>query len=223
MLATALWITCAVTASVLTPGDRRQWWFWRHWAATVFGIAGARVRVVGAEALDTNANYVIATNHSSLMDIPALMGWMPIQFKFLAKRELLKVPFIGWYLRRDGHLTVDRANLRSSIASTNECARLIRERHLSVLIFPEGTRSPDGQLQRFRDGAAYLAIASGVPVLPVGILGAWDLLPARSSWFMPAEIELRIGKPVPVESLTAKDRPALTTRLEEDVRRLLEE
>ena len=220
-LATAVWITSYVVVSVLTGGDRCQPWFRRHWAGAVFRIIGVRVRVVGLERLEPGANYVVVSNHSSLMDIPALMGWLPIRFRFLAKRELLNVPFIGWFLRHDGHLTVDRQSLRSSIASTNECARLIREQRLSVLIFPEGTRSPDGGLQRFRDGAAYLAIAAGVPVLPVGVVGAFDVLPARSSWFMPADIELRVGQPVAVEGLTAKDRPALTTRLEEDVRRLL--
>ena len=223
MLITAVGITFAVLVSLLAPGDRRQLWFWHHWGATVLGIARARVRVVGLERFDSTSNYVVVSNHSSLMDIAVLMGWMPVQFKFLAKRELLKVPFIGWYLRRDGHLTVDRKSLRSAIASTNECARLIREKRLSVLIFPEGTRSPDGRLQRFHDGAAYLAIQSGVPVLPVAIVGAFDVLPARSSWFMPADIELRLGQPVPVAGLTARDRPALTARLEQEVRRLLDD
>jgi 1-acyl-sn-glycerol-3-phosphate acyltransferase len=222
MLTTAVLITGAVLVSILAPSERRRLWFWHNWGAAVLGIAGARVRVLGLERFDANSNYVVVSNHSSLMDIAVLMGWLPVPFKFLAKRELLKVPFIGWYLRHDGHLTVDRKSLRSSIESTNECARLIREKHLSVLIFPEGTRSSDGRLQRFRDGAAYLAIASGVPVLPVGIVGAFDVLPARSSWFMPADIELRLGHPVAVDGLTSRDRPALTTRLEQDVRALLE-
>ena len=221
MLATAVMITGYVVVSLLTRGDRYQPWFSHKWAAAVFRIAGARVRIIGVERLDPGSNYVIVANHSSLLDIPVLMGWLPFRFRFLAKRELLKVPFIGWYLRHDGHLTVDRKSLRSSIESTNECARLIREKHLSVLIFPEGTRSSAGQLQRFHDGAAYLAIQSGVGLLPVGIVGTHDVLPARSSWFMPADIELRLGRPLAVDGFTAKDRPALTARLEQDVRNLL--
>ena len=221
MLTTAVLITAAVATVLVAPGGRRQQWFQHTWGAAVLGIVGARVTVVGAEKLDAAANYVVAANHASLMDISVLFGWLPMPFKFLAKRELLKVPFIGWYLRRDGHLTVDRKSLRSSIESTNECARLIREKRLSVLIFPEGTRSPDGELQPFRDGAAYLAIQSGVPLLPVGILGAYDVLPTRSSWFMPGEIELRFGDPIPVEGLTARDRARLTARLEQAVRKLL--
>ncbi len=223
MLTTAVLITAAVIVALIAPGGRRQQWFQHRWGAAVLKVVGAKVRVVGAQRIDPAANYVIGANHGSLMDISVLFGWLPMPFKFLAKRELLNVPFIGWYLRRDGHLTVDRKSLRSSIESTNECARLIREKRLSVLIFPEGTRSPDGKLQSFRDGAAYLAIQSGVPLLPVGIVGAYDVLPARSSWFMPGEIELRFGDPLPVEGLTARDRAALTARLEHAVRELVEQ
>lgn len=223
MLTTAVLITAAVIVALVAPGSRRQQWFQHRWGAAVLAVVGAKVTVVGAEKIDPAANYVVASNHGSLMDISVLFGWLPVPFKFLAKRELLKVPFIGWYLNRDGHLTVDRKSLRSSIESTNECARLIREKRLSVLIFPEGTRSPDGELQRFRDGAAFLAIQSGVPLLPVGIVGAYDILPARSSWFMPGEIELRFGDPISVEGLTSRDRAVLTARLEQAVRDLLDQ
>lgn len=223
MLTTAVLITAAVCTALFAPGSRRQQWFQHTWGAAVLGVVGAKVTVIGAQKLDAAANYVIASNHGSLMDICVLFGWLPMPFKFLAKRELLNVPFIGWYLNRDGHLTVDRKSLRSSIESTNECARLIREKRLSVLIFPEGTRSPDGELQRFRDGAAFLAIQSGVPLLPAAIVGAYDILPARSSWFMPGEIELRFGEPISVEGLTVRDRAGVTTRLERAVRELLDQ
>ena len=186
----------------------------------VLGIVGARVRVIGAERLDPAGNYVVASNHLSLMDTPLLLGWLPVPFKFLAKRELLKVPFIGWYLNRAGHLTVDRGSIRSSLTSMNECARIIRERHLSVLIFPEGTRGL-GELQPFKDGAAYLAIQSGVPLAPVAIRGTERVLAAKSSHFRSGNVELVIGDPLPVARLTLKDRGALTAELEQRVRALL--
>ena len=186
----------------------------------VLVIVGARVSVIGAERLDPAGNYVVASNHLSLMDTPLLLGWLPVPFKFLAKRELLKVPFIGWYLNRAGHLTVDRGSIRSSLTSMNECARIIRERRLSVLIFPEGTRGP-GELQPFKDGAAYLAIQSGVPLAPVAIRGTDRVLAAKSSHFRPGDVELVIGDPLPVDGLTLKDRGALTAELEQRVRALL--
>jgi len=213
-------ITIAVVSSIFSRSKRWQEYLYRKWAAMVLGIVGARVRVIGAERLDPAGNYVVASNHLSLMDTPLLLGWLPVPFKFLAKRELLKVPFIGWYLNRAGHLTVDRGSIRSSLTSMNECARIIRERHLSVLIFPEGTRGL-GELQPFKDGAAYLAIQSGVPLAPVAIRGTERVLAAKSSHFRSGDVELVIGDPLPVAGLTLKDRGALTAELEQRVRALL--
>jgi 1-acyl-sn-glycerol-3-phosphate acyltransferase len=213
-------ISIAVVTSVFIPSQAWQIWMYRRWAAMVLGIAGARVKRVGGERLDVSRNYVIVSNHLSLMDTPVLLRWLPVDFKFLAKQELLKIPFLGWYLKRAGHLTVSRGSIRSSLESMNECARLIRERQLSALIFPEGTRGL-GPLQSFKDGAAYLAIQSGVPVLPVAIWGSQNVLAAKSSHFRSADVELRIGTPVPVEGLTLRDRGALTKQLEQEVRRLL--
>jgi 1-acyl-sn-glycerol-3-phosphate acyltransferase len=155
----------------------------------------------------------------SLVDTPLLFRWLPGNFRFLAKRELLNVPFIGWYLRRGGHLTVSRGSIRSSIESMNEAARLIRERRISVLIFPEGTRSREG-MKEFKDGAAYLAIAAGVPAVPVALVGSDRVLPAKSSYFRPGRVEIRIGDPIPTGQLTLKDRGALTRQLEHCVREL---
>jgi len=219
---TAVMITTAVVTSVVAPGGRWQRFLYRAWASMVLRIAGARVRVHHAGRLDPNANYVVAANHLSLMDTPLMLGHLPIEFKFLAKRELLKTPFIGWYLRRGGHLTVDRGSLRSSLESMNECARLIRERKLSVLIFPEGTRGL-GQLQPFKDGAAYLAIQSGVPVAPVAIHGTEYVLPAKSSHFRAADVDVIIGEPLPVTGLTLKDRGRLTAELHAKVSEMLAE
>lgn len=218
---TAVMITIAVVTSVFAPSGPWQRFLYRSWASMVLFVIGARVRVRGLENLDPNANYVVASNHLSLMDTPLLFGSMPVDFKFLAKRELLKVPFIGWYLKRGGHLTVSRGSVRSSLESMNECAALIRERRLSVLIFPEGTRGL-GELQPFKDGAAYLAIQSGVPLAPVAIAGTQNVLPAKSSYFRSADVELRIGEPMPVAGLTLKDRRELTHQLEQRVRTLLE-
>jgi 1-acyl-sn-glycerol-3-phosphate acyltransferase len=221
VLATAAFITTAVATSVFAPNGAWQVFLYRLWASTVLALFGARVRVTGAENLQPGQNYVIVSNHLSLVDTPVLLKGLPVPFKFLAKRELLAVPFIGWYLRRAGHLTVDRASLRSSIQSMNECARLIRERSLSVLIFAEGTRSLTGHLQPFKDGAAYLAIQSGVPAAPAALVGSWHILPAKDSCFLPGQVELRIGQPVSPAGFTLKDRPAFTRILEQRVTALL--
>lgn len=213
-------ISIAVVTSVFIPSQKWQIWLYRRWAAMVLGIAGARVSVVGADRVDATRNYIIASNHLSLMDTPVVLRRLPVDFKFLAKQELLKIPFLGWYLKRAGHLTVSRGSIRSSLESMNECARLVRERRLSVLIFPEGTRGL-GPLQSFKEGAAYLAIQSGVPLLPVAIWGTQNVLSAKTSHFRSAPVELRLGAPIEVDGLTLRDRALLTRRLEQEVRLLL--
>jgi 1-acyl-sn-glycerol-3-phosphate acyltransferase len=215
-------ISAAILCGLLYRSRRLQRWFYRAWGHTVLAIVGGRPRrLSGGGDLEPDGSYVFACNHLSLMDIPVLMALLPVDFRLLAKRELLKVPFIGWYLSRGGHLTVDRSSARSGVASMNECARLIRERRLSVAIFPEGTRSPDGRLQPFKDGAAWLAIQAGVPLVPVVIDGTWELLPNKTSCFVPSEIEVRIGAPIAPAGHDLKSRGQLTAEAQERVAVLL--
>lgn len=216
---TASMICLAVILSVLGAGPRVQRVWYRWWAGAVLGVMGVRIRVTGAEHMDPGQNYIIVSNHMSLVDTPLMFRCMPVDFKFLAKRELLKVPFIGWYLRRGGHLTVDRGSVRSAIASMNEAAALARERRLSVLIFPEGTRSTAG-IQPFKEGAAYLALASQIPIVPVALVGTDRILPARSSWFRAGEVEVRIGTPIPTSGRTLKERAEVTREAENQVKAL---
>jgi 1-acyl-sn-glycerol-3-phosphate acyltransferase len=195
----------------------------RVWGAILLFIFGARGRVRGIENLVPGQHYVIASNHLSLVDTPVMVRWMPMTFKFVVKHELLKVPFIGWYLACAGHPAVDRSSVRSALEGMNKAARLIRDRRLSVLLFAEGTRSLDGTMQPFKDGAAYLAIASGVPLAPVALVGTGHILPARSSHFRSGRIEVRIGEPIPVDGYTLKDRRAVTELLQTRVAALLAE
>lgn len=218
---TAVLITTAVVTSPFAASGPWQTRLYRFWARAVLALFGARVRVSGAELLPPGGHYVFVSNHLSLADTPVMLHALPAPFKFLAKRELLRVPFIGWYLRRAGHLTVDRRSVRSSIESLNEAARLIRERSLSVLIFAEGRRSPDGTLQPFKDGAAWLAIESGAEAVPVAILGTDRLLPAMDSCILPGDVEVRIGEPLSPAGFTLRERGAFTSLLEERVRLLL--
>jgi 1-acyl-sn-glycerol-3-phosphate acyltransferase len=220
-LVTAFLITLAIATSPFAPAGRWQTRLYRLWARAVLAIFGVRVRVTGAENLRPDGHYVIVSNHLSLADTPVMLHAVPVPFKFVAKRELLRVPFIGWYLRRAGHLTVDRRSVRSSIESLNEAARLIREHSLSVLIFPEGRRSLDGSLQPFREGAAWLAIESGAEAVPAAILGTDRVLPAKDSCILPGEVEVRFGAPVSPAGFALRDRAAFTRLLEERVRSLL--
>jgi 1-acyl-sn-glycerol-3-phosphate acyltransferase len=155
------------------------------------------------------------------MDIPAILARLPHQFRFFAKKGLFSIPFLGWHLKRAGHVPVDRSNARNSLKSMAEGARIVAERRISVLLFPEGGRTPQG-LRPFKEGAAYIAIKAGVPLVPMAIIGMRELLPMDSIHIRAGHAVLRIGDPIPTAGLKVHDREALNARLREEVVALLE-
>jgi 1-acyl-sn-glycerol-3-phosphate acyltransferase len=205
--------------------DRREGvtfrWF-KAWSRAVLGFIGVRVVREGGERLDPGGSYVFASNHASLIDIPVLVYTLPAHLRFMAKRELMKVPFIGWWLRHDRHLPVDRDDPRAAMRSLLEAAEAVRRHGLSVLLFPEGSRSRAG-IQAFKDGAALLAIKAGVPVVPVAVCGTDRILPAKSSYLRGGDVRVRIGEAIPTAGLDARDRRRLTDEIEAHVRRLYAE
>jgi len=209
-------------ASLFDPSGRSQHRMAQIWGKLLLAASFIRVRVEGLEKLDPKANYVFAANHASYMDIPAILARLPQQFRFFAKKGLFSIPFLGWHLHRAGHLPVDRSNARNSLKSMSEGARIVAERGISVLLFPEGGRTREG-LRPFKEGAAYIAIKAGVPVVPMAIVGMRRLLPMNSIHVRAGRAELRIGDPIPTAGLKLHDREALTERVREEVVGLLEE
>jgi len=198
---------------------------WQHnlarlWGRILLAVSFMRVRVRGLEKLDPRANYVFVSNHASYMDIPALLARLPFQFRFFAKKSLYKIPFLGWHLHRAGHLPVDRSNARNSLKSMSAGARIVAERGISVLLFPEGGRTKVG-LREFKEGAAYIAIKAGVPVVPVAIAGMRELLPMESIHLRAGQAELRVGVPIPTAGLKLSDREELTLKMHGEIQRLL--
>src|SRR5580698_1781373 len=175
-LSTIVLGTMTLIASLFDPNGDMQHRLAQFWAKTLLAVSFVRVRSEGVEKLDPRGSYVFVANHGSLMDIPAALAVLPQQFRFFAKKGLYKIPFLGSHLHRAGHLPVDRGNARNSLKSMTEGARIVSQKHMSVLLFPEGGRSAEG-LREFREGAAYIAIKAGVPVLPIGIVGMRRLLP----------------------------------------------
>jgi len=193
----------------------------RAWGKMLLAVSFIHVRAEGMQKLDPKANYVFVSNHGSYMDIPALLSTLQHQFRFFAKRGLYKIPFLGWHLRWAGHLPVDRSNARASLKSMSEGARIISERHISVLLFPEGGRSATG-LRPFKEGAAYIAIKAGVPVVPVAIVGLRALLPMGSGHIRSGRVTVRIADPIPTVGLRLDARAELTERAHDEVARMLE-
>jgi 1-acyl-sn-glycerol-3-phosphate acyltransferase len=192
----------------------------RLWGKMLLAVSFIRVSASGVENLDPKGTYIFVANHASYMDIPAVLSQLPQQFRFFAKKGLYRIPFLGWHLRRTGHLPVDRSNARNSLKSMNEAGRIIAERHVCMLLFPEGGRSPQG-LREFREGAAYIAIKAGVPVVPIAIIGMRELLPMGSIHIRSGRVKLRVGEPIPTAHLKSSDRAQLTERLHDEVRALL--
>ncbi len=220
ILATAVMGTISLATSLFDSTGRAQHAVARVWARMLLFISRARVTVEGLEKIAPGGSYVIVSNHLSLMDTPLLMAYIPVEFRFLAKQGLFKVPFIGYHLRRAGHISVPRADARGSVRVMTQAARIIRERGVSILVFPEGGRS-EGVMTDFREGAAYIAIKSGVPAVPVAVEGTREILPMGSLHVRGGKVSLRIGEPIPTSGLSLHDRAALTRQLRERILELV--
>jgi 1-acyl-sn-glycerol-3-phosphate acyltransferase len=186
---------------------------WRYWARCMLWLCGARVKVSGIENLRQGQHYIFASNHLSLIDSPVLVAYLPRTLRFLAKRELFSIPFMGWYMKAQGHIAIDRGDARATLRSMTEAAALIQRERKSVLVFPEGTRSMDGKLQEFKDGAAVLAIRAQTPIVPVAVVGTDRVLPAKAKEIRAADVELRIGAPIDTAGYDQKQRGQLTELL----------
>lgn len=194
----------AVTRSGRLPVRLMDWWGRRF-----IRIGGWDVRAEGIERLP-EGGAIIVTNHQSLMDIPLLVAALPRRVCFLAKRELGRIPLFGKAMGYAGNLFIDRGDPRDAVHLVRDAMRSIREGNL-VVIFPEGTRSEDGEIGEFKPGAFYLALKGDVPVVPVYIDGGRRALPKGSVLFRPAELVVRILPPLP-SSAFSKEEIALEAR-----------
>jgi len=220
VLSTIVMGTISLAASFFDRSGKGPHRVARVWARMLLAVSFIRVRAQGLEKLDPRASYVFVCNHGSYMDIPAILSVVPNQFRFFAKKSLYKIPFLGTHLRRAGHLPVDRSSPRASLKSMSEGARMIAERGVSVLLFPEGGRSPEG-LREFKEGAAYIAIKAGVPLVPMALAGMRELLPMHSIHIRSGQVLLRIGDPIPTQGLRLAEREELTARLHAEIARML--
>lgn len=185
----------------------------RAWARTLLAVGGVRVHVEGLEQIDPNGSYVFISNHASYYDTPVALAHIPVQFRFLAKRGLFQIPFLGTHLSRAGHVPVPREDPRAAVKTMQTAAQVIQQKKVSLLIFPEGGRSHDGVLQPFKEGGAYIAIRAGVPVVPLVLIGTREVLPYGSGIIQSGRVTLRILKPIETKQLTLKDRGKLTDEL----------
>ena len=190
--------------SLYDPRGRRQHWCARVWCLMIALTAGARVRVHGAHRIVPGTSYVFLSTHQSYMDIPAMLGYLPAQLRIAAKKSLFRVPFMGWHLTRAGHIPIDRSSTQNAVASMQRAASYLKD-GICAFIFPEGTRSRDGYLHKFKKGGFKLAIQAGVPIIPITIIGSRRILPPEEIIFRPGQMDMYVDEPIPTKDLTDAD------------------
>lgn len=220
ILVTIIMGTVSLAVSLFDTRGRAQHRISRLWSRMLLRVSGVKVRIRGLEQIEPGMSYVFVSNHRSFMDTPVVLAHIPVQFRFFAKKGLFHIPFLGTHLRRAGHLPVVRDDPRASLKSMSDAARIIRDSGISVLLFPEGGRTY-GEMRDFKEGAAYVAIKAGVPVVPVGMTGTLEVLPMGSLQIRPGLVELMIGTPIPTQGMSLKDRAELTATLHDRVSDLI--
>jgi 1-acyl-sn-glycerol-3-phosphate acyltransferase len=167
----------------------------RFWARCIVFVSRVKVSVQGLEHIDPGATCVYMANHQSMFDILSLLGYLPVQFRWLAKMELFQIPVFGHAMARVGYIGIDRSNRKSAYKSLLEAAKKIAQ-GVSVVVFPEGTRSTDGQIEPFKVGGFHLAIRSGRPIVPVVIYGSHRVMRKGRLRIRPGEIIISINPPI---------------------------
>lgn len=196
----------------LNPSGRVNHRWARLWGKVALWANRVQVRVEGLEHISGQGPYVFMANHQGSYDIFALLGHLPFQFKWLAKKELFSVPILGLAMKATGYIFIDRQGTRETVKAINKAAKMIRE-GMSVVIFPEGSRSPDGSIQPFKKGGFTLAIKSKVPIVPIAITGSGEIIPKGKLKVNPGSITIRIGRPIEMKDAAMKDREALMGQL----------
>ena len=188
----------------------------RGWANTLLFISLSRVSLIGREKLHLHEVAVYASNHLSYYDTPVLFAKLPFQFRILAKQSLWKVPFVGWYLNRSGQVAVDAKSGRSAIAGLLRGVKTL-EQGLPLVIFPEGGRAAEGRMTPFQSGAAFMAIKAQVPLVPLALVGTYELLPIHVYHLTPRPLKVVVGDAISTSGLTTRDADALSQRLFEAI------
>ncbi len=192
------------------------------WARGILWVCGIKLRVQGLGNVDPHQPRIYMTNHQSYFDIFALLAYVPVDFKFIVKQELMRIPILGFSMKRAGYIGIERDNPRKAIQSMNEAAKRIKE-GVSVVIFPEGTRSVDGRLQPFKRGGFNLALKAGSDIVPVAIINSHRIVPKGSLRINRGSFDLRIGPPIPVGGYTRKNIDRLMKRVWEDMAHMLDQ
>jgi 1-acyl-sn-glycerol-3-phosphate acyltransferase len=211
-LATVFFGTISLACGVWDKDGKQQHALARAWARVLLRVALSPVTLEHAERLHSGEAAVYASNHLSYYDTPVLFAKLPFQFRILAKAPLWKIPFIGWYLQRSGQVPIDQSSARAGVVSLARGAKTLAD-GMPMVIFPEGGRAFNGELQVMAAGAAWMAIKAQVPLVPLTLVGTYELLPVHVYALRPRPLKLIVGEPISTLGMTTRDAEALTERL----------
>ena len=207
-LSTIFWGSTAVIISFFTRTGNPVHKVARIWARGILFVSRIKVTVNGLANIDPTQSYVYMSNHQSNFDIPVLLAYLPVQFRWLAKAELFKIPIFGRAMRGAGYVKIDRFNQEAAFESLNEAARKMKN-GVSVMIFPEGTRSRDGNIRSFKKGGFIMALDAAVPIVPVVLKGTWTIMDKSSLRINTGEVSLNIETPIATTDFTRENKDDL--------------
>jgi 1-acyl-sn-glycerol-3-phosphate acyltransferase len=202
--------TLSLLSSLFDRAGTFAHWCARTWSRLILATSGVRVGVAGLERLEPGRTYVFVANHQSLYDIPILFWSLPFQLRIIAKESLGNIPFLGWHLRRTGHMLVDRRHPGRKIFTW---ASRLTSSGLSLIVFPEGTRSRDGRVAQFKGGSFYLALEAGLPVVPISVIGSRHVMLRGRVTSYPGEVRLVIHEPIDTRGLSRSDAKEFAERV----------
>lgn len=184
----------------------------RLWGKIQLRITGTRVTITGLQNIDPRASYILVSNHQSTFDIFALLGYLPLQFRWIAKAELFRIPFLGWAMTRTGYIPIERDSPKKAYRSMLQAAEAVKG-GVSVIIFPEGTRSPNGRLQAFKKGLLLIALKSQAPVMPITIQGTARIMQKGDWRTYPGKVRITIDPPIDTTGIPAEKEEELSQRV----------
>ena len=206
----------ALPGGLFDPTGRRLHWFSTTWSRLIMKTIFSPVTVTGLDKIDTSKPHVYAVNHASALDIPVLYANLSFQFRIAFKKELLSYPIVGWQLKRSGQVCIDQQNPSHSVSSIRAALKGLKA-GLPLVIFPEGGRTPDGEIKPFLQGAFFLAIKAQVDIVPVALVGTYELLPMNTYHIKSRPLEMRVGDPISTTGLKARDLAALSAKVQKAV------
>jgi len=206
----------ALPGGLFDRGGRRLHWFSWAWSWLIVKTILSPVKVTGLDKIDTAKPHVYAVNHASAMDIPVLYVYLPFQFRIVFKKELLAYPVVGWQLKRSGQVCIDQQKPTNSIAAIRSAVKSLKA-GMPLVIYPEGGRTPDGEIKPFLPGAFFLATKAQVDIVPVALVGTYELLPMNTYHIRCRPLEMRVGEPISTVGLKMRDLEAVSAKVQKAV------